>query len=155
MTDTLKSKILPGCSVLPAMKETEPVNNCTPEVTSDSCGRRQTKLKNISHGRRWKMLNTFIDTTASSLSKTDAMVWMVLFRDTQGKVATTAQSYIASRLNISRRTVVRSLDRLKRLGLINIVSNGGLNGRMNKYIVQALIPGQDECVTVVSHKEDF
>jgi predicted transcriptional regulator len=149
MTDNTKSKILPGCSVLPPMEA--PDTSSHPEATPNAAGQRKAKFKRNSHGQRWAMLNGFVDFTAASLSQTDALVWLVLFRDAKGKMATTAQTYIASRLKISRRTVVRSLDRLKKLGLITVVRRGGFNRGMNKYVVESMIPDEYDNVTLVSH----
>ena len=149
MTDNSNSKILPGCSVLPAMEALD--TSLQPEATPNAAVRRNAKSNRTSHGHRWAMLNGFVDFTAASLSQTDALVWLVLFRDAKGKTATTAQTYIASRLKISRRTVVRSLDRLKKLGLITVVRRGGFNRGINKYVIESMIPDEYDNVALASH----
>ena len=69
------------------------VGRTTAQATLAVASGKKSKRKSTSHGLRWKTLNTFVDITAASLPQSDALVWLVLFRDTQGNVATTAQSY--------------------------------------------------------------
>lgn len=82
---------------------------------------------------RFSMLNSFIDSGMASLSCLQALVWLTLFRDARGDVATTSAEYIAKRAGISRRSVTEALKVLKDRGLISVQRRGGLNRGANTY----------------------
>ncbi len=87
---------------------------------------------------RFEVLNRFIDEGISKYGLTphEAMTWVILYRDTQPNgQARTAVVDIASRAGISRRTVIRSLARLKNLKLLHEVRHGGLNRGPSSYVV--------------------
>ena len=91
-------------------------------------------------GRRFAMLNTFVDGTLATLPRTDALVWVVLFRDVRGETAKSAQTYIAKRSGLGKRTVGMAIKRLERAGLVDVVHRGGLNRGLSIYRIRPLAP---------------
>ena len=89
-------------------------------------------------GDRFTTINAFVDFTLGGLTRNEAAVWLVLWRDTKDGTARTAQSDIARRAGIGRRTVVRMIDSLTTKGLLRTVHQGGLNRGMNVYRVLPL-----------------
>ena len=125
--------VLPGCSVLPPM-EPRPVR-----PTSTANGKRGEKPKRTEGaGDRFATINAFVDFTLGGLTRNEAAVWLVLWRDTKDGTARTAQTDIARRAGIGRRTVVRIVGRLETMGLLRTVHQGGLNRGMNVYRVLPL-----------------
>jgi CRP-like cAMP-binding protein len=87
---------------------------------------------------RFAVLNAFIDVTAGELSRSEIMVWLVLYRDTKNGVAKTSQADIAQRAGMDTRTARRAIDRLRRDGLLSIVRRGGLRQGPSTYRVHPL-----------------
>ena len=102
---------------------------------------------NADHGRkvkgkpkvrqRFRMLNTFVDRTMATILRSDALVWIVLFRDARGDTTRVAQAYIANRAGLCRRTVGTAIKRLERAGLLDVVYRGGLNCGLSVYRIRA------------------
>jgi Helix-turn-helix domain len=111
-----------------------------PMYSTDEADRKASKpskLKGTSRGR-FALLNTFIDFTMGELSRADIIVWMVLYRDSKKGIARTAQTDIARRGKINRRTVGRSIRRLATRGLLKIVHQGGFRRGVSFYRVRGL-----------------
>ena len=130
----MSDRALPGCSVLPPM----------PPATN---GRHRpaalTKITNKAKGKageRFRVLNAFIDFTLSDLDRGEAVVWLILFRDTRDGVATTSQKSIARRAGISDRAVRKALGRLNDKGLVKIVRRGRIGAGASTYRIRALPP---------------
>lgn len=127
--------VLPGCSVLPPM---EP-RSVRPTSTTNGKGSDKPKgSKSKATGDRFGTINAFVDFTLASLTRNEAAVWLVLWRDTKNETARTAQADIARRAGIGRRTVVRIVAKLERKGLLQTVHQGGLNRGMSVYRVLPL-----------------
>ena len=123
--------VLPGCSVLPPM---EP-----PRPRQASTGKAGEKPKRTAGaGDRFATINAFVDFTLGELTRNETAVWLVLWRDTKDGTARTAQTDIARRAGINRRTVIRILGKLESTGLLRIVHRGGFNRGMNVYRVLPL-----------------
>ena len=128
---------LGGCKVLPPMNP-RPAS-MTPRLTTSSNGKAAEKPKRPKEaGDRFATINAFVDFTLGGLTRNEAAVWLVLWRDTKAGTARTAQSDIARRAGIGRRTVVRMIDSLTTKGLLRTVHQGGLNRGMNVYRVLPL-----------------
>lgn len=128
MTD---APILPGCMVLPPMEPPRP------RPTSNN-GKAEKPKRTKQTAERFGTINAFVDFTLGSLTRNQMAVWLVLWRDTKDGTARTAQTDIARRAGIGRRTVVRIIDRLASKGLLRTVHRGGLNRGMNVYRVLPL-----------------
>ena len=124
--------VLSGCSVLPAMASAK----MTADPPKTTATPRPPKGK--ATGDRFPTLNRFIDFTLRDLDRNEIAVWLILFRDTRDGTARTAQSDIARRAGIVRRSVIRILGRLEAKGLLQTVHRGGLKKGMNVYRVVPL-----------------
>ena len=114
-----------------------PPMNPRPATSSTSkAGEKPKRPKET--GERFTTINAFVDFTLAGLTRNEAAVWLVLWRDTKDGTARTAQSDIARRAGIGRRTVVRMIDSLTEKGLLRTIHRGGLNRGMNVYRVLPL-----------------
>ena len=124
--------VLPGCSVLPPMEPPRPRQG-------NANGKAGEKPKRTAGaGDRFATINGFVDFTLGGLTRNEAAVWLVLWRDTKDGTARTAQTDIARRAGINRRTVIRILGKLESTGLLRTVHRGGFNRGMNVYRVLPL-----------------
>jgi hypothetical protein len=121
--------MLDGCDVLPAMEP--PHEQARPK-------RRPSHRKT---GNRFAVLNAFVDTTAGELSRSEVLVWLVLYRDTRDGIAETSQADIARRCGTTDRAVRNAIQRLKRRDLLTVVYQGGLCKGPSKYRVNPTIEG--------------
>lgn len=124
---TTTAPILPGCTVLPPMDEPErqPVEPPKPKPKRKAAN-------------RFAVLNAFVDVTAAELSRSEIMVWLVLYRDTKDGKARTSQTDIARRGGMSVRAVKQATKRLIHLGLLSVVRRGGLRQGPSSYRVYPL-----------------
>ena len=107
--------------------------------TSTANGKRGEKPKRTAGaGDRFATINAFVDFTLAKRTRNEAAVWLVLWRDTKDGTTRTAQTDIARRAGINRRTVIRILGKLESTGLLRIVHRGGFNRGMNVYRVLPL-----------------
>ena len=125
--------VLPGCSVLPPMEPPRP----RPASATNGKGTEKPKRPKGT-GDRFAIFNAFVDFTLGGLTRNETAVWLVLWRDTKDGTARTAQTDIARRAGINRRTVIRILGKLESTGLLRIVHRGGFNRGMNVYRVLPL-----------------
>ncbi len=142
-------KALPGCSTLPPMDG--PSTCLRPAGTAQNAreGRdigaesatpakadrktAQGRKRAQASGKRWRMLNEFIDAGGADLRPNDWRVWLVLFRDAKGDTARTSQKYVAKRLNLDRKTVGRAVKRLQTAGLLDVLHRGGFRRGPSTY----------------------
>jgi biotin operon repressor len=144
------AKTLPGCSTLPPMDSASPggfavasdpqspregrnpgAKSATP-AKADPKTAQGRKLAQAS-GKRWRMLNAFIDAGGADLRPNDWRLWLVLFRDAKGDTARTSQKYVARRLNLDRKTVGRAVKRLQAAGLLDVLHRGGFRRAPSTY----------------------
>ena len=123
-------RILPGCEVLPPMEPPRPTR-------SQSSKAEKPKRTKATAGR-FAVLNAFVDFTLGSLSRNDLAVWLILWRDERKGTSRTSQTDLARRAGVTRRTVVRVLDRLEAKGLLQRIRRGGLNRGLSVYRVLPL-----------------
>lgn len=128
MMPNAKPLRLPGCSVLPPLEPGPAPQNKPPAKAG----------KPKKTAERYGTINAFVDFDLANLTRNEIAVWLVLWRDTKNGTARTAQSDIARRAGIVRRTVVRVLSTLEAKGLLQRVHRGGLNRGMSVYRVQPL-----------------
>jgi DNA-binding transcriptional ArsR family regulator len=111
------------------------------EANGSTTARRTTKRRS---SLRFEVLNAFVDEGMKRLTPHEAVVWLVLFRDTKPDgIARTAVDDIARRAGIGRRTVLRALKRLEGLRMVKVVRRGGLNRGASSYRVFPF-PAPDE-----------
>jgi hypothetical protein len=130
------SSQLKGCETLPPRIRNEHAAGGEPRRNPNSARAPADgdHRKQIAAGR-FAELNRFVDTTMRELIHSDLKVWMILFRDARNGVAQTAQTDLANRAGVCRRTVVRALRRLQDAGLLAVVRKGGLNRGVSSYRV--------------------
>lgn len=137
---TNKIHPLKGCETLPPMLSPEPIVCHRDRNRHDAPG--QPKPKGRRRGsQRFTMLNTFMDCTLATIPRTDALVWLVLFRDARGNTARSAQTYIARRSGLCKRTVGTAIKRLERAGLLEVLYQGGINRGLSVYRIRPLAEG--------------
>ena len=98
------------------------------------------KPKHRTRSERFAALNAFVDfgIADAKLTPAEAIVWLVLFRDTKANgLARTAQADIARRAGLDVRTVRRAVASLEAKGMLQIVRRGRLNAGPSTYRVHA------------------
>lgn len=126
--------ILTGCETLPPM-ESAPEPLQTPNDSRRSNGKPKNKRTTSD---RFGVLNGFVDCSMAGLSRCELATWLVLYRDTRNGTATTSQADIARRAGLSDRAVRGGITKLRKLGLLEIVFQGGLNRGPSRYRVVSL-----------------
>lgn len=126
--------MLDGCAVLPPMEPPVPTHTTEKTEAKQKHSRGKT-------GNRFAVLNAFVDATAGDLSRSEILVWLVLYRDTRNGIATTSQADIARRTRLSTRTVRYAVRRLTKRGLLVLVYRGGINRGPSKYRVLPTLEG--------------
>lgn len=88
---------------------------------------------------KWHTYNDFIDGVAPSLDPVESLVWFHIFRrmDAATGLAQMALAALADRLGRSERTVIRAVDKLLRLGVLERVTRGSRQGGGSVYRVVA------------------
>lgn len=83
---------------------------------------------------RWATFNAFADASLRRLSRAEAAVWLLLFRDTKRDgLARTGQADLARRAGCSVGTIKRAVRRLVALGLLSVVRRGRIGGGPSAY----------------------
>ena len=119
---------LPGCSVLPPMNPRPATANNSPKD----------KPKKRATGDRFATINSFVDCSLAELSRSEALTWFVLWRDTKDGTVRTSAADIARRIGCSRRAVTDALSGLRQHGLLTLIYRGGMNQGVSVHRVQPL-----------------
>ena len=119
---------LPGCSVLPPMNPRPATANNSPKD----------KPKKRASGERFSTINAFVDCSLAELSRSEALTWFVLWRDTKDGTVRTSAADIARRIGCSRRAVTDALSGLRQRGLLTLIYRGGMNQGVSVHRVQPL-----------------
>jgi hypothetical protein len=82
---------------------------------------------------RFQVINTFVDCTLRSLTRTEGFVWLTLWRDTRKGVARTSYASLARTCGCRRATVATALRSLREKGLVTVVRRGGKGQGTNVY----------------------
>ena len=98
--------------------------------------RRDTR-KGPKHTGRFAVLNAFIDGSMCKLTRSQALTWLVLYRDSRDGIARTSFKDIAGRVGCSPRSAVEAVKKLRELKLVHLTRRGGLNRGANVYRVTA------------------
>ena len=90
---------------------------------------------------RWPVLNAFVDSAMSGLTRAELTVWLALFRDTKRVtgLARTGQTDLARRCGCSVRAVQTAIQSLRGKGLLTLVRRGRINAGTSVYRVT--LPG--------------
>lgn len=121
----LNNLTLQGCDVLPPM---------TAGPASSPLPRRGDRSKAKRAAGRFAILNAFLDATLRHLTRTEAAVWLLLFRDTKAEgLARTGQADLAKRAGCNVGTVKRALAKLADRGLLIVVRRGRIGAGPSIY----------------------
>ena len=96
------------------------------------------KPKKRATGDRFATINSFVDCSLAELSRSEALTWFVLWRDTKDGTARTSAADIARRIGCSRRAVTDALAGLRKRGLLTLIYRGGMNQGVSVHRVQPL-----------------
>lgn len=108
------------------------------EPAGRTAGTRSAKASQASQSK-WHTYNDFIDSVAPSLDPVEAMVWLHIFRrmDASTGLAKMALAALADRLGRSERTIIRAVDKLLSLGVLERVTRGSRQGGGSVYRLAA------------------
>ena len=77
---------------------------------------------------RFELLNAFVDSVMTDLSRSELAVWLTLYRDTKRDgTARTSLSDVARRGGMDRQTASRAVGRLARRKMLQVLRRGSLN----------------------------
>jgi len=132
-------RLLKGCLMLSPIEDQESnqatkSTHTTPPLPRGKTGGKKTKTA----GDRFRVLNSFVDSSLPGLSSVELKTWMILYRDTRNGIAETSQVAIARRAGCSDRAVRKSIKSLEEKGLVQVVYRGALNRGASRYRVQPL-----------------
>ena len=121
--------------IIPVGDELPPMDVDRKRPAGDSADEPKRTAK---HRDRFAPLNAFVDCTVASLTRSEALTWLVLWRDTRDGTARTSMANIARRIGTSRRTVTAAIGKLRGRGLLTLAYRGGLNRGVSVYRVHPL-----------------
>ena len=124
--------ILPGCETLRPM--------AAEQDAAARGGEQRAPPKAKAHARgRFGVINAFVDFALRRVLRSDAVVWLVLWRDTKPDgLARTSGADMARRTGLHVSTVKRAVRRLRRAGLLVVVRRGSLRSGPSVYRVRGL-----------------
>jgi hypothetical protein len=129
-------RILEGTEVLPPMEE-------APSPSPPRRGAGKPRGRTAERGRiagRFRFINLFLDATARTLTPAQALVWVILWRDTKPEgTARTSHADLARRAGVSLSTVKRAIGVLTRRGLATVVFRGSLRWGASVYRLAPLL----------------
>jgi len=135
-SDCLEPRILKGTEVLPPMEEGACPSLVLPaQAKGPGRGKRN---KGRTAGR-FQIINLFLDATAQTLTPSQALVWVILWRDTKPEgTARTSCTDLARRAGVGLSTAKRAVKALTRRGLLTVIYRGSLRRGPSAYRVHAL-----------------
>lgn len=86
-------------------------------------------------GERFATFNTFVDQIMRDLSPVEALVWVVMFRDSRDGQCKASSQDLARRTGRSLRAVKDAVQRLQRVGLVKAVTLSRHKGYASTYAV--------------------
>ena len=109
-----------------------------PSLSSKPTAKPSGKPNRRTRSERFAVLNAFVDfgIADAGLTPSEALVWLVLYRDTKGDgTARTGQKDIGRRAGLDVRTVRRAVAALEAKGMLQTVRRGRLNSGPSTYRV--------------------
>ncbi len=92
---------------------------------------------------RWSTLNEFVDVISPVITKTESLVWVLLFRHARGAVVETSERQIATALQLKKFSAGRALRGLVSAGLIWPIHKSNTKAASSKYGIH---PKPSECL---------
>ncbi len=85
---------------------------------------------------RFELLNAFVDSGLTDLSRAELAVWLILFRDARRDgIARTSVEDLARRGGVAPRSVIRAIKNLQDRKMLQRLRRGGLNRGVSHYRV--------------------
>ncbi|OWK41274.1 hypothetical protein [Fimbriiglobus ruber] len=92
---------------------------------------------------RFAEINGFVDESMATLSRSAAIVWLILWRDTKSDgLSRTGQTDLGRRAGVTDRTVRSALAELIGVGLVKVVRKGRLGSGPTTYRVRGVNVGR-------------
>ena len=123
--------IIPPGTVLAPL---EPEND---ETNPPSPPRRRSRKRYT--GDRFGEINAFVDATLRSLTRTEAFIWLTLWRDSRHGLARTSYESLARTCGCRRATIGIALRSLRSKGLVEVVRRGGKGKGANVYRLRRVV----------------
>jgi hypothetical protein len=89
---------------------------------------------------RFQEINDFVDVTVRTLTRSEMVAWLILWRDSRDGIARTSLVRVAERCGCSTRQAVRAIKKLADAGLVTVVSRGGLGCGPSVYRMTPVSP---------------
>lgn len=107
-------------------------------IEYDELAVSKTKRQSVGkkHVDRFALINGFADFAAAGLTRSEALTWVILWRDSRDGIAITSHSDIARRAGITPRAAITAVGSLLKKGLIRLVKRGGGDRGPNWYQVR-------------------
>ena len=123
--------------IIPAGKTLAPLEPESDEAPAPPPGRRVPRKRHTAD--RFGEINSFVDVTMRSLTRTEALVWFVLWRDSRHGLARTSYASLARTCGCRRATVGVALQTLREKGLVQVVRQGGKGRGSNVYRLRSVV----------------
>ncbi len=123
--------------IIPAGKVLAPLEPEADETPLSTPARRFSRKQNV--GDRFGEINAFVDVTLCSLTRTEACVWLILWRDSRHGLARTSYASLARTTGCRRATVGLALRSLREKGLVEVVRRGGKAQGANVYRLRSIV----------------
>ena len=121
------------------------------EAASSPPAARPTRKSTRKSPDRWATLNEFVDVIAPAITKTEAVVWLLLFRHAKGGVVETSERRISTALQIQRTSAGRALRALVTCGLVWVIYRSTAKGAPSKYGIH---PQPSKCLEKAWQRAD-
>lgn len=118
-----------------AVAMTDPDTNNTVNDRIGTAVKKKTAKSSSASTSKWHTYNDFVDTVSPQLDPVESLVWFHIFRRTDAStgMAKMALAALAERTGRSERTVIRAVDKLLRLGVLERVVRGSRQGGGSVY----------------------
>lgn len=113
------------------------------EAASRPAGGRSTPKATRKSADRWATLNEFVDVIAPAITKTEAVVWLLLFRHAKGGVVETSERAVATALQLKKFSAGRAIRGLVAKGLVWPIHRSATKAVGSKY---GLHPHPSKCL---------
>jgi predicted transcriptional regulator len=91
------------------------------------------RAKTTASSTRWQTLNQFVDVVAPAITKTEVLVWMLLFRHATNGTVETSERRIATALQLTKTSAGRALRGLTAAGLVWPIYRSTTKAASSKY----------------------
>ena len=123
--------------IIPAGTVLAPLEPESDDSPASPPSRRVFRKRDV--GDRFGEINAFVDVTLRSLTRTEACVWLILWRDSRHGLARASYASLARTSGCRRATVGIALRSLREKGLVEVVRRGGKGQGTNVYRLRSVV----------------